>query len=327
MDKQLEDIKNLPIQEVAEQLGFYLDKKESSKGWCVMRNGDDKILIKKSENLYFNRSNDDDKGTTIDFIQSRVNGGGGNLGDVRRWYKSHYNAEARHNPRPVPKVEVTPINREKIKSELDNMKFLQPDNELLISRGLTPKTLSDPRFAHSIKQNRAGLPVFPMYDREGLSGYETKQRPSNDPKDPKSKMTEGEGSKCLWFSKGINESSKIVLVESPIDAMAHAQMRDEPSVAYISTGGQISAKQADLLGSALKRAHERGAAVIAGFDNDDNGLKYTELTNTIAQPWQVITRETPQNKDWNDDLKKQLMDEATFQAQQTIMDEQEAEAE
>lgn len=300
MDKTLNSIKNLPFAEVAEQFGFFRDRARSSMSWPVYTDEQgNHVTCNLAKNTYFNRNDDSDKGSVIDFVQKRLNG---NLGDVRRWYAEHYGENA-PSPSPAPKYvppTVTSIDRERIKREYEAMRPLSVGNAYLYGRGLDDATLSDPRFANAIRETSSGEPVFPARDKEGLSGYEIKL-----PSPQKPLFTAGAGGKSLWWSSGIAGATTLYLVEGVIDALSLAQMNRDPLAGYIATfGGSISSKQQELIKAVLDKAFEQGVKVIAAHDNDEVGLKAFDLVRGLARDGQVIERMVPINKDWNDDLMK-----------------------
>lgn len=293
MDKMLDTIKKIPMDELADTFGYAFDKSSSSAAWNVWKKDGAELVCKKATNTFFQRKSDV-AGSPVDLIQDELKG---NLGDVRRWFKTNYSAERAATVRREYKPEqATQIDRQTVKTTLSSLSDLKPDNGYLIGRSINRETLSDKRFSKAIKQTSAGFPVFPMRDREGFSGYEIKALEG-------SIMTAGEGGRSLWTSTGVANAPRIYLAESVIDAMSHAQHKNDKDSGYVSCQGQLNDKQLDLLTSVLQRAHERGADIISIFDNDKMGQKFTEMVEAKAQPGQKIGRERPVGKDWNNDLR------------------------
>ena len=162
----------------------------------------------------------------------------------------------------------------------------------LLSRGLSPATLADPRFTDTFRVDASGNVVFPHRDRSGLCGYELRR---------KCFKAFGAGTKKgLWLTNGAGTADSILIVESAIDAMSHYQLHGGDS-AYCSLAGTPSKLQKDLLIGLMIKADIRGAAVYSAVDNDRAGH---ELNDLIQQLTPVRRdRLTPVAGDWNEDLK------------------------
>ena len=84
MDEELEIFKRIRLHEYAAELGYEVDRDESSKREIVMRKAGDKIAIRLDTDghyVYYSFRNQADNGTIIDFIKGRQ---GKNLGEVRK---------------------------------------------------------------------------------------------------------------------------------------------------------------------------------------------------------------------------------------------------
>ena len=166
-----------------------------------------------------------------------------------------------------------------------------PEPAYLLARGLNRATLGDPRFADTFRVDKRGNVIFPHHDRQGMIGYELVRE---------SFRAIGERThKALWFSRNLRESTTIIVAESSIDALSHAQLHGGDH-AYVALSGQPSALQRDLLTGLLAKAYERGVSVITGFDNDTSGDKYHEMLQLLSPV--PLARLTPVRKDWNNDL-------------------------
>ena len=105
----------------------------------------------------------------------------------------------------------------------------------------------------------------------------------------------------FWLRSGKGEVQRVVLTESPIDAISLAVLEKEKSTQdskvsiYLSTDGSGAVPTA-----ALKALLDRDGQVIAAFDADRAGEK---MAWRIAEVLPGITRMSPaQGKDWNDRL-------------------------
>jgi hypothetical protein len=108
--------------------------------------------------------------------------------------------------------------------------------------------------------------------------------------------------KNLGFEIGFTKSSKIVLVESAIDALSYYELhKNDAEMAHIiSLAGEN--KNYDYVNGLIALNNSAGEVILA-FDNDDAG-------NGMARAWEAnltalrVHREVPGGKDWNDDLIK-----------------------
>ncbi|KAM3099279.1 toprim domain-containing protein [Phormidesmis sp. 146-12] len=105
----------------------------------------------------------------------------------------------------------------------------------------------------------------------------------------------------FWLRSGKGEVQRVVLTESPIDAISLAVLEKEKSTQdskvsiYLSTDGSGAIPTV-----ALKALLDRDGQVIAAFDADKAGEK---MAWRIAEVLPGITRMSPaQGKDWNDRL-------------------------
>lgn len=294
--------------EYAESNGYQIEKKESSRASTVMKNGDDKIIVATAPDghgIYFSVRDERDNGSIIDFVQKRQ---GLNLGQVRKELRPWVGEQAqqRHRAERKPeaerprKPEPSTADRQQVLAVWTRM---QPGNGrhpyLENERKLKPETLADPRFVGMVRTDDRGNAAFPHYDRAGLSGFELK----NEGFTGFSKN----GQKSVWHSANLANAPRVVLVESAIDAMSHAQLSGDREAAYLSTGGSMSDHQRELVRSALAKVAERGAEIVIAADADEPGRKLAAEVQALAPKEAKICRQEPdQGKDWNDQLKLQL---------------------
>jgi hypothetical protein len=161
----------------------------------------------------------------------------------------------------------------------------------LLSRGISADTLADPRFAGMIRQDQRGNAVFPHYDSQGLSGYELKNEGFTG-------FSRG-GEKRVWYSANLGTAERVVVVESAIDALSHAELTGDKQAAYVSIGGQPSPEQWEVLGAALANKEKQGAALVIGTDADAAG---DTLAKQVAELAPGAERQRPTSKDWSDQL-------------------------
>ncbi len=276
-----------------------------------------KFFVKKVGNDYVYKDFLNDKGgTIIDFCQDYLRMG--NLGEVRKALREYsgirvdnhqQNQQRIEKPKEVKKTEekeketVIEKNPEKIRQNIKNFKTCVETggkhDYLQKERKISDEILRDTRFANRVMVDSRGNAIFPHFDRLGICGYEIKNKGFTG-------FSPG-GEKGLWYTANATKAQKIIITESAIDAMSHAQLKHtDASVGYVSIGGAMSEKQGTLLKSLIEKAHSRGAEVVLGLDNDAAGDKLCQKVRAIAgECGAVLRREVPMTKDWNDDLRQQ----------------------
>ena len=170
----------------------------------------------------------------------------------------------------------------------------------LEQRGLSPATLTDPRFKSTVLTDPRGAAVFPHYDQLGVCGYEIKHTGITG-------FAKG-GQKGIWYTSNIDTAPRIVVVESAIDGLSHAQIQGDPDTAYLSTAGSLSDAQIELFRTAFLRATQRGATIVLATDADPAGDELATKLHALAPPGVVVLRERPSAKDWNDLLQQRVRD-------------------
>jgi len=143
--------------------------------------------------------------------------------------------------------------------------------------------------------------VFPHFDQDGMCGYEIRNA--------NFKGYSSGGSEALWLSQEFPNDERLVLCESAIDALSHAQLfGDHEKTRYASIGGQVNlAVQPELIRAAAVRM-PAGSEIIAAFDADAAGARLAgivrkavelsgraDLSFTMQEPFGF--------KDWNDQLR------------------------
>jgi len=294
------------LAEYAASQGYQIDRRESSRNSAVMRreSDDDKIIIATDTDghgIYFSVRDDQDNGSIVDFVQRRK---GLNLGQTRKELRPWCGDSSSYRPLPIPerirKPEPSSKDRQAAMGAFAQMhQQPQSGHPYLLSRGISADTLTDPRFAGMIREDSRGNAVFPHYDSAGLSGYELKN-------DGFTGFSRG-GEKRVWFSANLGRAERVVVVESAIDALSHADLTGDQEAAYISIGGQPSPEQWQVLKGALAAKQEKGAALVIATDADAAGDKLAGQIEALAPG---AERQRPASgKDWNDQLKQVRIEE------------------
>lgn len=296
---------DINLVEYAEAQGYEIDRNESSRSSVVMRQGNDKIIVatdqKDGHGVYFSVRDDQDNGSIIDFVQRRQ---GLNFGEARKelrpWIGENRQPTQRKPETQRPrKPEPSTADRRQVLAAFMKMQPIQGRHDYLEDeRGISRATLSDSRFKGMVRVDGRGNAIFPHYDRDGISGYEVKNHSFTG--------FAKNGEKRLWYTTGTAEAPRIVLVESAIDAMSHAQLTKDKEAGYISIGGQPNDEQLKMLKGILEKAGQRGQTVILGMDADESGRKMADLAKSLAPSGLKLERQEPkQGKDWNEALIEQ----------------------
>ena len=309
-EDELERFKTgINLAEYAERQGYQIDRKDSSRASTVMRQGEDKIVVATSQDghgIYFSVRDGTDHGSIIDFVQRRQ---GLNLGQVRQalrpWLapsSSSYRPTVERKPeaerarKPAPST----ADRQQVLAVWMTLQPAQGRHPYLENeRGLSPATLADPRFIGMVRQDAKGNAAFPHYDKLGLAGYELKNKGFTG--------FSKHGSKAIWHSANLATAPRVVIVESAIDAMSHAQLtgESEKDIAYLSTGGSMSAHQRELVRGVLAKAAGRGAEIVLAADRDEAGQKLMqEVARLAPEGTRLFSQEPSHGKDWNEQLQE-----------------------
>ena len=154
------------------------------------------------------------------------------------------------------------------------------------------------RFLRRPRIDRRHNALFPHYDKEGLSGFEVKNKGFTG-------FAAG-GKKGLWYSLAKETDRRLVLVESAIDAMSFHVLFGDQHTRYMSTGGELNPQQPTLLRGAMEKLHP-SADIVLGFDDDEGGEKIAKEVEAAAPPGRNVVRMRPDGgKDWNQVLKNKL---------------------
>ena len=304
IDHELERFKTeINLSEFSASLGYALDRRESSRNSAVMRheNGD-KIIIARNEGtgawIYFSVRDDRDNGTIIDFLQNRT---GVNLGKVRKRLRE-WIGTSRPDIQPSLFVrDLLPVSRDRSivlqawerASQCQSLPYLT-------DRGLGPEVLKLVRFAGCLRVDQRNNALFPHYDKDGLCGYEIKNKGFTG-------FAPG-GTKGLWSSQTREDDNQLVLVESAIDAISYQVLHGDNRTRYVSTGGELNPQQPALLREAIERM-PAGAVILIAFDHDEGGEKIAEELKAVIPLERTARRALPDvgtGKDWNEMLQYRL---------------------
>ncbi len=301
-DAELESFKtDIDLRAYAGGQGFELDRSKSWRGSTVMKHPGtgDKIIISRDSDghhVYYSVHGDDrDNGTIIDFIQNRRKL---TLGEVRKELRPWIGKP------PVPVPEYAPLvktTKDRIRVEVAFAKMHDASRHPYLEgeRQIPVELLQSERFAGTVRIDAHGNSVFPHFDQDGLSGYETKNKGFTG-------FAKG-GTKGLWSSHVKPDDDKLVICESAIDAMSHAVLHPDPHARYASIGGKPNPVQPELVRAAVARLRVN-SLVVAAMDADPDGRKLAEMVRHAVElsgrvDLRFLIHEPVGCKDFNDELR------------------------
>ena len=290
-DGELEGFKALNLGELAASYGYALDRRESSRSSLVMRHADgDKIIIATGEDGHavFFSVHAAASGSVIDFVMHRQ---GGNLGHARKTLRAYSPSSFPTAPaQAIPKPRPVPHDRAALAAEWHRMRPYA--GGYLEGRGLAEATLA--AFADRVRLDGRGNTVFRHDDREGISGWEVKNRGFTG-------FAAG-GRKALFACRAGMPAeaspSRLIVAESAIDAMSYWQHDPAPAL-VLSFGGELSPEQPELLRHVL--AKYPAAEIVTATDADAQGDGYAARIEAVRPD--AVRARPPTGKDWNEALR------------------------
>lgn len=297
---ELEAMKRIDLCQYVASCGYVLDRRQSSKCSAVMRhpNGDKLIIARvKSGHFVYMNAKGSDKGSIIDFVQARDRL---SLGEVRKklrpWLKG---GSALRTRLPEAPIEIQPSDHDAA-SVLAAWLQAKPIDEthpyLEQDRCIPRWVLQHPKFHDRIRIDARGNVVFPHFNREGICGFEMKNRGWTG-------FSPG-GVKGLACSRAEEGDCEMVICETAIDMLSLAALEGVDGRRFFSTAGRISPLQEKLLLSAVEKIPEKGRILMA-FDNDEGGRKLArQLRAVIPDPAGRVVDHFPiqAGQDWNEVL-------------------------
>lgn len=176
-------------------------------------------------------------------------------------------------------------------------------SKYLESRGIHDTILQHGRFKGTVMIDEHSNAVFPHYQNDEIVGFVKKNFKF-------SGFSEG-GKKLLWKSNQFPGDTRLVVCEAAIDALSVASMiYENPKhkeaffhTRFVSIDGGMSPEAEKALRAEVAAMPET-AIVEAAFDNDPQGIKYTEKLQAICDEChrKMAVSVPKQKKDWNEVL-------------------------
>lgn len=291
--------REVDLRELARQLGFAEDRKASDQRHFVLRHPDGSKLIvglnDKSGHWVFS-SNCGRCGTAIDLLQWRE---GLTLSDCRKRLRSFIGAFPESSPvsswKPKAKIDLRHIRLEwETAKKVEHLPFLEK------SRGLDPTTIACERFRDTFRTDTHHNAVFPYRNASmDIIALERRNRPAKDSEKSFKSYSSG-GQPGVWISNMTPADKRLVIVESPIDAMAHYEM-SPPEERSITRYAAIRNGTPDSFIRSFIEQMPLGSIIVGAADNDEAGRLYNSLVKRLTSPAYQFEEAVP-GRDWNADL-------------------------
>lgn len=293
MDKnELSRIREIPLEMVLESFGAERDPQDPKRNW---RTAAGRITV--TDTKYFNHDAQVGGGGAIDLTQHLGNYGFrealaylGNIAGHAAAVKQ-YQVEGKKHAQKI--LDTTPAPKQEIPVP-DASKLNRVRNYLTETRSI-PEPIVEKAIAKGrLWADKFGNAVFALSD-PGLSGAQVGAELRGTYEKPFHGVR---GQQKGMFFTGNAKSGVAVFVESGIEALSYEAMN--PNAMVVSTTG--STKEQLVKTAALLA--ERGFQLVAGFNNDKDGDRFSEWLN---EAFQGVKREKPvEVKDWNDLLRQRI---------------------
>ena len=289
--------REINLVEVAESMGYQLQKNRSTKASKVMKSGGDTIVIatdaSDGHGIYFSTGDDSDNGTVIDFFLRRTRL---NLGQIRKELRGWMPTAVRPSPKRKPPAErpqpPQAVTRDRAQV-LARFAALVPygGSYLTDVRKIDVLVIE----AFGVLQDGYGNACFVHRDAHGVGGWETKNKGFTG-------FSAG-GEKGLFLARTDDaQIVRIVVAEAAIDLMSWAQFKHALGTVYASTGGSVSPEQFEQLRAVLARNQD--AEIVLAHDGDAGGDRMAAQVLELAPAGATVTRDRPpEDQDWNDVLR------------------------
>ena len=305
MDAELERFKtDINIADVAQDMGYEIDKRKSSRKSIVLKMGGDVIIVSRNSNghyVYFNANNQQDSGTIIDFVQKRT---GKNLGQVRKLLRQYLQSGNR--------IQLETSNINEIKEYYQTLATFGKLWEELKANDRTDILLEDIRRIRASTLQKVDNLIYnkeerkfylPVFNKNGICGLYTLDRAM------KEKFFIKGSIKGIWANRTLDKSiTKIVITESPIDSLSAMELKrgdeDEDTTLHIATLGRMGQEAKETLKKVFK--YLPNTELIIATDMDQAGEDIAREIAELARDAGLnnVNRLTFDAKDLNDYLQE-----------------------
>ena len=179
---------------------------------------------------------------------------------------------------------------------------LLPDHSVsdrLVKQGIEPETANSPHFRNTLHANQWGELFALQKGPQGACGITRVSMEAGKP----GHIAAGDAG--LWVSNPVGRrDEKLVVVDSPLDALAYHQLHPTEKVRYVATNTtNLSESQKQSLGSLVKAMaahnHDTMPHVIVASSRDAEGQRFTRQVMDACGPSIAPRRESPYSgRDW-----------------------------
>lgn len=280
----------ISIIEIAEHYGYKFQRGEGVRVPIYRHENGDKIGIfnpnDSYQQRYFSMRDDTDKGSLYNFVKHRLSNGTipNPLSFPQCNNEGACISAVLHNYLNVP-LGIREKNRENItflqnrelneKVDFEAQLIKLECKGFLYSRGIYERTIASQLFADRVFNLCGNVKTnigFPIWSDGNMVGLEKRNR------DMKKFFTGSDKSRGIWHSNIPKRITAIFVAETPLDCLAHRQLKGNDSMLYVSFGGNLCATQIltinKLLNANRERVDTRAFKFLLGADNDNSGTNY-----------------------------------------------------
>ncbi|GAB2452615.1 hypothetical protein GCM10011375_39660 [Hymenobacter qilianensis] len=262
----------------------------------------DQVIVYKAPSgdyLYFNRADDRDKGSVIDFLKNRLENpriAGIQASSGKSIWGSVMDNARRFLSLPASQRKTSPQLQQAIAPVQRGDQYVPDfllktapltDTSYLNARGLTNETLSNGCFEGRILNHvhegvsKTGQPykfintAFPQVYNDKIVGLEIKAH------GPMAQAADSLNSSALWLSNSGPKTNTLLVTESAFDALSHYQLKQPTNTMYASTSGQLTDNQVVEIRRLITNQNLK--TVKPAFDNNVAGHVFdTQLITGLA---------------------------------------------
>ena len=309
ISKDLDTVKReINLVSLACNYGYQIDKEKSCRSYVTLKKEGEVLVAKAPVGnscwQYFSPTNSSDKGTVIDFLLNR----GSSYQDIRGLLGVKLDSRYDTLYKSLPDTNFSnaeQTRRAKYKLEVFGSTSLVEDH--LSSQGIEAKVWSGFNEKEEVLKSKKGETIFSLYKDFNESGHgylcSTILYKS-----------EVEGVSRKYFQRGlprgivllgnVSSCSKVMVTESPIDALSHKSLYPDTNIAYISTCGSLTQGIKKDIATLSKLAFSEGKEVVLSFDKDQAGDYMSSELGKVLNSHKVDFKvEQPsKGKDWHEYL-------------------------
>ncbi|MDD3269067.1 MAG: DUF3991 and TOPRIM domain-containing protein [Syntrophomonadaceae bacterium] len=291
---KIEQARNVSLVEYCESNGFDL-KPEGDGNYRIV--GYSGLIIKDN---YFYQFGSEKKGNSIDFCVEILEM---KFKDAIKELLSFGNEKKNRLGKPIANAMCAGLERKNI-INICELPSMAADNHKVIdylnkSRGLPQELISELIDSKLLYQDSRNNCVFPCYDHTGQ--FKGAILRGTLPGKPFKGRSKGSDVDYGWLLAPEKESSKVIIVEAPIDALSIIALHDDISIRdryILALGGLHECAVEKFL-----ECHPNVNTIIIAVDNDDPASQFiNDVKNKLDETYHIKVNRPKGKKDWNEVL-------------------------